>query len=190
FLGSRGHAFTDTPISFDGTLFGVLELDLTKSGNRSVFTAAVNAIVNYLGMAGSTVHCTDNEPDLCGRTSAWQLMHEFGTIRIALIGYQPDMLRHLVDVFSTSNIRCSDLNERNINEKINGIGIEDGATANIRLVEWSDLALVTSTTIVNDTFDEIFNAAKKNGKQLILYGVSGAGLSALLGLRRMCALGH
>ena len=59
-----------------------------------------------------------------------------------------------------------------------------------RLIGWCDILLATSSTIVNDTFDGIKAEIDARGKKLIIFGVTGAGVSALIGLERLCFQPH
>ncbi|GAG31447.1 unnamed protein product, partial [marine sediment metagenome] len=58
------------------------------------------------------------------------------------------------------------------------------------LVKWCDAVLATSSTIVNDTYTGIKTLADANNKRLIIFGVTGAGIAALLGLERLCFQPH
>ncbi|MFC1965261.1 Rossmann-like domain-containing protein, partial [Chloroflexota bacterium] len=59
-----------------------------------------------------------------------------------------------------------------------------------RLINWCHILLATSSTIVNDTFDGIRAEADTKGKKLIVFGVTGAGVSVLLGIERLCFQPH
>jgi uncharacterized protein (DUF4213/DUF364 family) len=48
---------------------------------------------------------------------------------------------------------------------------------------WCDLALVTGTTVVNETLEAILEVA---GGKAVFYGISIAGVAELLGLERFC----
>jgi uncharacterized protein (DUF4213/DUF364 family) len=61
----------------------------------------------------------------------------------------------------------------------------------LRLIDWGDLVLVTSSTLSNGTLDAIYEEAvliKK--KKLVIFGITGASVAALLGLDRLCFYGH
>lgn len=187
---SRGHAFTNTPENFDGTLARVLELNLTDIRQRAAFVAAVNAVCRHLGLTERTVHCRDEDPETCGETLSGELFTEFGRKKIVQIGFQPALLHHLVQAYSTENVRCIDLNPDNIGSEKSGIIIEDGSEATRKLIDWCDIALVTSSSIVNGTFDEIDEMVSLRGRTLITFGVSGAAVESLLGIRRICPCGR
>jgi uncharacterized protein (DUF4213/DUF364 family) len=190
FRGSFGQAFTDQPQSFHGRLKNVLDLSLNTKNNRAIFTATLNAVVAYLGMATGVRHCHDEEPETCGLEIAKNLLRRFGKIKIGLVGYQPAILENLIQSFGVHNIRCSDLNNKNVDSIKFGLKIWDGRADNSKQVKWSDLLLVTSSALVNNTFDHIRRDAVSQKKHLVMFGVTGAGVSALFGLERLCPLAH
>lgn len=190
FRESFGHAFTDRPRRFDGTIDEVLCLSLDTSGNRAVFISTLNAMASHLGIATAVRHCRDDEPDRCGSQIALNLREKFGRIKIGLIGFQPAILQNLSQSFGIDNVRCTDLNPKNIGLYKSGVAIWDGKTETSRLINWCDLLLVTSSAIANGTFDDICQEAASAGKRLILFGVTGAGICALTGIEIICPFGH
>lgn len=64
FRGVRGHAFTDMPGDFQGSLRDVVELDLRDNFERGIFIAALNAVMRHFGRASNTVHCKDSGPKI------------------------------------------------------------------------------------------------------------------------------
>jgi len=92
--------------------------------------------------------------------------------------------------FGVHNVQCSDLSPKNIGSLKFGSEIWDGKKDNAKLIEWCDLLLVTSSAIVNNTFDEIRKGTLSQAKHLIMFGVTGAGVSALLDLERVCFQAH
>jgi len=190
FRGSFGQAFTNQPRFFEGKLGDVLDLNLETASNRAIFISTLNAIAANLGMATGTRHCRDDEPERCAAQIADSFMKRFGVIKIGLVGYQPAILENLVQSFGVDNIRCSDLNPKNIGRNKFGSKIWDGKTEHIELINWCDLLLVTSSTVVNNTFDDIYYASVSRKKHLSVFGVTGAGVCALLGLERICFYGH
>lgn len=190
FQGGYGQAFTDQPKAFHGPLKKVLGLGLVKKNNRAIFIATLNAVMAHQGMITGTRHCRDEEPEECAAEITTNLLARFGHIKIGLIGYQPAILEHLVQGFGADNLRCTDLNPKNVGAGKFGITIWDGRTATQELIQGSDLVLVTSSTMVNNTFDGIQQDALAQGKHLISFGVSGAGVSALTEVERLCFRAH
>lgn len=190
FQGSFGQAFTDQPHGFQGQLKEVLGLSLDTKHNRALFVATLNAVMSRQGMATGTRHCRDEEPEECAAEIAQNLLGRFGKIKVGLVGYQPAILDHLVQGFGTDNVRCTDLNQKNVASQKFDVEIWDGREATQGLVQWSDLVLITSSTIVNNTFDGVQQETLSQGKHLITFGVTGAGVSALTDVERLCFRAH
>jgi uncharacterized protein (DUF4213/DUF364 family) len=189
-LGSYGQAFTDTPNDFTGSLNDVLGLSLNTNDNRAIFIATLNAVAAHLNMVTGTRHCHDEEPEKCAAWIAQHIMADAGKVKVGLIGLQPAILENLVLTFGKDNICCTDLNTNNIGATKYRAEIRDGRTDTEKLIKWCDVLLATSSTIINNTFDEIREIAISHGKRLIIFGVTGAGISALLGLERVCFQPH
>jgi uncharacterized protein (DUF4213/DUF364 family) len=186
FKDSSGQAFTDRPNEFEGTLNDVLSLPLNSNDNRAVLDATLNAVMTHLELIKDTRHCRNEEPEECAVEMAKHILTTFGKVKIGQIGYQPAILENLVLTFGADNIFCTDLNPKNIGSPKHGIAIWDGRTDTDKLIMQSDIILATSSTIVNDTFDSIREKTDKYNKKLILFGVTGAGISTLLGIDRLC----
>ena len=62
-LGSKGHAFTDSPREFIGTLADILDLSLDTNQNRAIYVSTLNAFLRAHGKADGTVHCKDEDPE-------------------------------------------------------------------------------------------------------------------------------
>ena len=190
FKGSFGQAFTDQPRNFTGSLKDVLNLNLHTNDDRAIFMATLNAVTAHLGMATGVRHCHDEEPEECASQIAQYILTNSGRVKVGLIGLQPAILENLVFTFGGNNVRCTDLNPKNVGSRKYGAEIWDGQTEIKKLIRWCDLPLVTSSTIVNNTFDSIRAEAVSLGKQIVTFGVTGAGISALLGLDRVCFKSH
>jgi hypothetical protein len=189
FRGSFGQAFTNQPHDFSGLLKDVLNLGL-KNHDRAIFVATLNTVTAHLGMVTGVRHCRDKEPEECATQIAKYILTNYGRVKIGMVGYQPAILENLATTFGADNVRCTDLNPKNISSQKFGVEIRDGSSQNTELARWGDLLLVTSSTITNNTFDAIRAEADSQGKRLINFGVTGAGVSALLGLERVCFQAH
>ena len=190
FEGAHGQAFTDRPSRWAGSLNEVMSMDVTEVSNRAVFVAAMNAILRFLEEASGTMHCLDEDPSRCGPEIARRLQARFGPRRLGLAGLQPAILRGLVEQFGAESVRVVDLNPDNIGKSKSGVEVWDGGTALPRLVEWSEVGLVTGSSVVNGTIDEIKRAFQEAGKDLLFYGNTISGAAALLGLDRICPFGR
>jgi len=183
-----GQSFTNQPRSFHGLLDDVLNLSLDTINNRAIFIATMNAVCSYLGIIGKVRHCRDQEPEDCGKEIASKLMSQYGKVKIGMVGYQPAILENLAKTFGVHNVRCSDLDARNIGANKFGITICDGSTENKNLIRWCDLLLATGSTHVNNTFDDLYKETISQNKDFIMFGVTGADIAALLGLEIICPL--
>jgi uncharacterized protein (DUF4213/DUF364 family) len=190
FQGSCGQAFTDKPREFSGLLKDVVSLSLNISDNRAIFVATLNAVVAHLGMVTGVRHCRDKEPEECAAQIAQHILTNFGRAKVGLVGYQPAILENLVSALGAGNVRGTDLNPKNIGSRKFGVEIWDGIGKRSELIRWADLLLVTSSALVNNTFDGIRAEVVSKSKHLIVFGVTGAGVSTLLGLERVCFQAH
>ena len=186
FRGARGHAFTDVPGDWSGTLRDALALPLDSSHHRALLLAIMNAVLRESGLIAGTVHCRNEDIARCGEEMADMLRQEFGPARVGLVGYQPGLLRGLVDHFGADCVRVTDLSRSNIGRVVEGVEIWDGDSRTQEVVERSDVLLVTGSTAANGTLDEILASAGGRRVHVIIFGVTGAAIAHLCGLRRLC----
>jgi uncharacterized protein (DUF4213/DUF364 family) len=189
-LGSRGHAFTDSPREFAGTLEDVLDLELTSHQSRAVYVATLNAVLNHLGIATGTVHCRDDDPEQCAAAIAQLVLDRHGRVEVGLIGFNPAIAERLIDTFGAEHVRISDLNGDNIGGRRFGVEIWDAVDRTEDLIDSSDVVVFTGTSLVNDTFDHIWHHVQARGKHYLVYGVTAAGVSELVGIERICPRGR
>jgi len=178
FLGARGHAFTDMPGNFAGTVEDVISLLTENNFERCIFISTLNAVLRRAGMIEKTVHCRDDEPVECAEKLAEHIAKEFGRPKIFQVGLQPRMAEKLSEQFE---LRIVDLDKDNVGKKAGNASVqsEDKTAENIN---WCDLVLATGTTIVNDTAQQFIDS----GKPVIFYGVTSAGAAHILDLPRFC----
>ncbi|CVK17985.1 Rossmann-like domain-containing protein [Sporomusa sphaeroides] len=182
FRGSAGQAFTDRPGRFEGTFGEVLQLPLDTNFRRAVFVATLNAVLRNLQQIKATVHCKDSEPALCAQKLPSYIQLRYGQPKIAFIGLQPGLIQALKS--AGFDMRVTDLNPDNIGQIRCGVQIEDAAR-NVEHVRWADIVLATGSVLVNDTYQEL-----QQGKPVIYYGVTAAGLAKLFDLPRICFCGR
>ncbi|MCP4678666.1 MAG: hypothetical protein GY854_24780 [Deltaproteobacteria bacterium] len=187
--GARGHAFTDSPREFVGSIKDVLDLSLDVSQNRAIFIAALNAFMMHLEMIEASVHCKDEDPERCAMEIAPHILSKYGKVNVGLVGLNPAIAESLVETFGLEHVRITDLNTKQVGEERFGVKIMDGNLQVKELVESSDVVLMTGTTLVNGTFDSLRGRILESGKALIVYGVTAAGISELLGFERICPYG-
>lgn len=181
FKDMKGQAFTDMPGDFEGTLRDITELSLTNNFHRALFIASINAVMRYLGLVEGTVHCKDEEPALCAKRLVEVVKENFGSPKIAFVGFQPGMVYELSRQFM---IRVLDLDNENIGKEKFDLIIE-GPSKQKEVLSWGDIFLVTGSSCVNGTITDFMRE-----KPVIFYGVSVAGVAKLLGLNRYCPYGH
>ena len=186
---AHGQAFTGIACNWNGTLEELLSLELSDIRNRGIFVASMNAVLRSIELASGTNHCRDEDPTNCGPEIAGQLEARFGTKRFGLVGFQPAILKALVNHLTREFVRVVDLNPDNIGSSKFGIEVWDGQTDLPRLVEWSEAGLVTGSSIVNGTIDEIIRCFKDDNKPLVFFGNTISGTAALLDLDRLCPFG-
>lgn len=189
-LSGRAQAFTDAPSEFHGHLRQIVEQPLDTNAQRALFIATLNALLAHLGMVKGTLHCRDHDPDACGQEISSRILAHNGHIKVGLVGFNPAIAEALANTFSADRVRITDLSSRTIGTEKFGIVIEDGARANSDVVGWADLVLVTGTTLVNDTFDALFEQIQAAAKDYTLFGVTGSGVCRLMDLERICPRGR
>ncbi|MBW1852481.1 MAG: hypothetical protein JRJ15_13870 [Deltaproteobacteria bacterium] len=180
FKGSQGQAFTDMFGNYEGKLSQIIEMDLSNNFRRAIFISTINAVMKHLGMVNQTIHCKDKDPKNCSRELVSYIKKEFNKPRVALVGLQPRMLEALSEEFE---VRVTDLDEENIGRQKFGIIIDSPEQTEANL-NWCDMALVTGTTLINNTIN-----AFSLDKHIIFFGVSIVGPAHLLGLNHFCPYG-
>jgi hypothetical protein len=186
---ARGQAFTGIACEWNGMLEELLSLELSDIRNRGIFVASMNAVLRALGLATGTIHCRDEDPINCGSEIAGQLEAWFGSKRFGLVGLQPAILKALVNHFARKFVRVVDLNPDNIGSSKYGIEVWDGQSDLPRLVDWAEVGLVTGSSIVNGTIDEIIRRFQDDNKPVVFFGNTISGTAALLDLDRLCPFG-
>jgi hypothetical protein len=186
FLGARGHAFTDMPTDFEGPLSEVLSLPMETNSQRAIYLATLNAVLRYLGIADGTVHCKDEDPERCALHVAEYIQGRWGNIRLGLLGLNPAMAERMVKTFGRENVVITDRDRGNIGKKKYGVEVWDGFSRTEELVRQSDVILMTGTTLGNQSFDDIYELIKRHQKPYLCYGVTVAGISALMDVPRVC----
>ena len=183
FRGARGHAYTDLFGDYAAGIEEIASLQLVNNFKRAVFICSLNAVMRYLGLAEGTVHCRDEEPVECARELNGYLKDNFGPLkRVGLVGLQPRLLEVLAGEYQ---VRAVDLDPENIGKTRHGVLIEPADEID-DIIAWSDLLLVTGTTVVNGTIGQFLDRERP----VVFYGVTIAGPARVLNLNRFCIKGH
>jgi len=177
FKGSRGQAFTDMYGDFAGTLAEVSAMKLENNYRRAIFLATLNAVTRSLGVVGNTVHCKDDQPPQCAKELVSYMKENFGRPRVALVGLQPRMVEALAQAFE---LRVTDMDPDNVGHTKFGVAI-GGPDETVGNIAWCDVALVTGTTLTNDSIRELLM-----NKPTVFYGVTIAAPAHFLNLTRFC----
>ncbi|MFC1868649.1 Rossmann-like domain-containing protein [Thermodesulfobacteriota bacterium] len=180
FGNALGQAFTDRYGDFEGTLEEILEMNLENNYRRAIFVASLNAVLRHMGQIDRTVHCRDREPALCAEKLRHYIKTHYGWKRIVLIGFQPRMVESLAPHYP---LRVIDMDPANMGTRKFQIAVE-GPEATEEAVRWTDLLLVTGTTLVNGTIGRFLK-----GKPILFYGTTIAGAAHLMGWDRLCFKG-
>lgn len=179
FKGYLGQAFTDSPGNFAGNLQEFIQLSLNNNYERACFIAVLNAVMSYLGKAENTIHCKDDEPNLCAGKLVEYLQKQYKKPKIGLIGFQPALLEYCSRSFP---VRIVDLNPDNIGQVKHGVTVENGDSDTEDLISWSDVILITGSTLANNTIGPFLEI----DKPVYFYGTTIAGAAKILGLQRFC----
>lgn len=180
FRGSLGQAFTDTYGDFSGRLLDIAEMDLKNNFRRAIFISSLNAVMRYLKLITKTVHCKNDQPRECSDELLRYIEKNYGHPRVTMIGFQPRMVEALSKRFE---LRVTDMDENNIGQEKFGAKIYDPSQTEKHL-NWGDIALVTGSTIANNTINQF-----RISKPVVFYGVTISGVAKLLGLNRFCPFG-
>lgn len=187
FRNSLGQAFTGTPTPFEGTLEEAFALDLNTRGNRAIIIAVLNALLRDRNLISKTVHCRNSDPEACGKQIAPVLKDKHNPQKIGIAGYQPALVSSLIDYFGSEKINVTDLSADNLNKIIKGVTITDGITETAKLIEESDLLLVTGSVFANNTAEPFYQASLKD-KPVYFFGTTVAGIAHILKLKHICPL--
>lgn len=181
FRHSRGQAFTDMYGDFSGRLSDIVAMELTNNFRRAIFVSSLNAVMREMGLITKTIHCKNNEPRQCSYELVKHIEENYGHPRVAMVGLQPRMVEALSKRFQ---IRVTDMDQANIGTEKFGRTIH-GPERTREHLEWCDVAVVTGTTIVNNTIDQLAIS-----KPVVYYGITISGAAKLLGLNHFCYFGH
>jgi len=185
FQGYSGMSHTFHPFQFEGTVGELLAMDLEGSADRAVFVAGMNAVCSSVNPDLRTMHCSEDGSLRCTQTLVQQL-RDNGYDCPGLIGFQPSLLKALIEGFGDSNTVCVDQHE--LAESIRLCSDVDllDETSLQQLVGWSDVLVVTGATLVSGVLPDIQEWAEMSGKPILFYGTSIAGAAELMDLPRFC----
>ncbi len=182
--GARGQAFTADPIAYQGTLQSLLELPDDRPGTHALLVSSLNALLNKLNQVGHTVHCIDHEPEACAEHISQFILEKHGFCNIGIIGYQPAILDHSVQVFGPSRVKITDLCADVVGTVRYGVKVMDGLNDTKKLVDFADILLVTGTILANGTYLDVLGEVGE--KPYYFFGTTCAALAHLNQMNRLC----
>ena len=185
--GAYGESFADTPRERRLKMSEVANLDLSDVGNRALFFAALNSVMNYSGEISGCIHCRGGDADRCGEILAEEVLRRFGRVRVAHIGYQPGHVRACAKVFR--EVKVTDMNPENIGRVKFGVKILDAAE-NEWVISKSDVVCVTGSSIVNGTLPQIVDWCNRYGVECVVYGITVKGVAKMVGWDVFCPFGR
>ena len=109
FNGASGQAFTDEYTDISLSVEDLLTINHTRTNERAIFIAGLNAVYRSVGLCEKTIHCKDTEPVQCAQNLVKQ--PEFSGKKILLAGLQPRFLEYLS---GCNTMRALDLDPDNI----------------------------------------------------------------------------
>jgi len=177
FRNTIGQAYTDMYGNFSGKLIEVAGMELRNNYRRAVFVSSLNAVMRYLDLIDKTIHCRDNEPRECGTELVGYITSKYGHPRIAMAGFQPRLVESLAENFE---IKVTDMDNANVGSTKLGMAVQNPIKTKEHL-DWCEIAVVTGSTLVNDTISEFLIQ-----KPVIFYGVTIVGAAKIMGLEHYC----
>ncbi|MFW6305745.1 MAG: Rossmann-like domain-containing protein [Bacillota bacterium] len=190
FDGCYGQAFTDNPGDFAGSLQDVMDLSLETNYHRAVLVATINAVLRSLKLTKKTIHCKDEDPELCSQEMVkWIRYNCKKAGKIGIIGYQPAILEEFTKDFGSNNVFITDLNKKKIGTVKYGVEVWNGREDNEKLISIVDIILFTGSSIINDTMDDLITKINSYRKEYFIFGNTISGIASLLGLPQLCFYG-
>jgi uncharacterized protein (DUF4213/DUF364 family) len=178
FRNGKGHAFTDMPGNFSGTINDVLNFKRKNNFETAVYMAVMNAVLNDLRLVDKTIHCKNQEPVECAEKLIEKSKEFFKEgSKILMVGYQPRLAETMKKIF---DLRIVDLDHENIES-----GKCESPENTEDLIKWCEGIFATGSCFANNTW----NLFAESGKKLIFYGVTCAGPCFFSGHERYCEKG-
>ena len=183
FEGVYGECYTSFPGEYDGPLSKIPIINIEDDPvGRSVFIAALNAVMNKYEMADECLHCDEEDEAQCAERILQQYVRNNGKVNFLLAGYQPHMAKAIATHFP---LRILDLDPDNIGKTVHGVTIEDGTEAYADATLWAEVILCSGSSIANGTFFDYVRIPK----DVKYYGTTIAGAARALELSRICPFG-
>jgi len=95
-------------------------------------------------------------------------------VNVVVIGALDSVIRGLLRIDGI-RVRAADANPAVVGRRFHGVVI-NSANETLRLVEQSDVAVVTGMVIATETYDDVIAAAKSSGSHIVMFSQTGANL--------------
>lgn len=177
FRGSIGEAYTETPADFEGTLQEVLDIPPSDKGIDARTLAAINAVMNHLGLCAGTFPATFDERRLYTDALYAYVTENYGRSNIVLVGYDG----YIVKKFSGKEVDfwTMDRDPDNISQdRFKHVVVNSAKFNREACFAWGKLFIVTGSTLTNGTIVQYLD----KGKDLLFYGITIGGAATLLDL--------
>ncbi len=179
---ARGHAFTDAPAQFAGSLAELLARTDDVISTRALQVAALNALVCRWGLVTDTVHCRDDGPERCAREIPALVAARWPHARtVVMVGCQPAMADVLAPRYALTIL---DADPARVGTTVAGAPVLGHGRTAAQALHAADAVLATGSTLANGTIDGLIRVVGL--PRLAFFGVTIAGAAALLNLPRLC----
>lgn len=177
FRGTKGEAYTENPSGFRGSLKEAIMLPPSDGGIDARCLAAVNAVMNHMGLCAGTFPAEFDERRLYTEALFRHMVDNYGRSNIILVGYDGYFVKKFVG--AEIDFWTMDRDPDNISQdRFKHIVVNDGKYNREACFAWGRLFIITGSSLTNGTIVQYLD----KGKDLLFYGITIAGAATLLGL--------
>ena len=175
--GVKGEAYTEEPTGFSGTLRQALHILPTEKGISAVTIAALNAAVNYLGLAPGTFPEGEEAHFRYADALCRYVTEHFGKSNIILVGYDGYLVKRFVE--EGLDFWTMDRDPDHISQnRFHHVVVNNAKRNRESSFVWGKYFIVTGSTLCNGTILPYLDS----DKEVLFYGITGAGAATLLHL--------
>lgn len=181
FRGTKGEAYTETPAGFEGTLREAIALAPSEKGIDARCLAAINAVMNHLGLCAGEFPATFDERRLYTEALFLHMVENYGRSNIILVGYDGYFVKKFVS--EDIDFWTMDRDPDNISQdRFKHVIVNSGKYNREACFAWGKLFIVTGSTLTNGTVVQYLDLINDPDRDILFYGVTIAGVATLLGL--------
>ncbi|MBR5930526.1 MAG: hypothetical protein IKZ95_00710 [Lachnospiraceae bacterium] len=175
--GAKGEAYTEEPSDFSGTLQQALEIPPTEKGISAVTVAALNAAVNYLGLAPGAFPKGEEARFSYADALCRYVTEHYGRSNIILVGYDGYLVKRFMD--EGLDFWTMDRDPDHISQnRFQHVVVNNAKRNRDSSFVWGKYFIVTGSTLCNGTILHYLDC----GKEVLFYGITCAGAATLLHL--------